>query len=99
MPTYKLIIAGIFCDGSGPKRIKVPEFSETTVAGFYTTRVVEARSDQEAMEMAANSIDEELRAKIGRCKAGYRLEIETCEMIDMSKYEGPRRGFTFFTEE
>lgn len=99
MPTFKFTIAGVFYGADGPKSIAVGEFGGARAAGFYTTRVVDAADEVEAMTLAADSIEDELNETLGKNKGGYRLEFESCDVIERDLYDGPRRGFTFFSEE
>ena len=78
--------------------IDFPELGNATVRGFYTTRIVDADDCDQAGPLAADSIHKELSESFVKA-LGYTLEIESCEDVTGVVDPGPRRGFSFFTEE
>ena len=100
MPIFRLIFVGHFSErDGGPKLVSIPHLDDTSAAGFYTTRIIDAKDCEEAAYLGADSIHEELSGKLGKDGASCSLEIESCEDITGEDYRGPRKGFTFFTEE
>lgn len=100
MPVFQIIAVGHFrgTDG-GPALVGIPELEGARVAGFYTTRVVEADAPRRAMELAADGISDELATFLGRRDNVFELEIESCEELAEDELDSPPRGFTFFSEE
>jgi hypothetical protein len=93
-------LVGYFCTGEGVKRlVSLPEFNYAPVAGFYTTRVVEASTPAAAAELAADSIQRELIESIGEESSACSLEVESCEMIEEDDDTSPTKGFTFFMRD
>lgn len=100
MSLFRLIVLGHFCAGGGAKRlIALPEFESKPVAGFYTTRLVDASDCAEAAELAADSIQKELIDAIGEEASICELEIESCELVDKDDDTLLSKGFTFFASD
>ena len=70
------------------------------VLGFVTTRFVTASSNEEACSLAIDSARQELLALIANNPSNpptFEI-IEVVELKDSDPGDGPRRGFTFYSE-
>lgn len=99
MARYKILFSGEFI-GPLPRKSDAssPSYFENDLAGFYTTRVVRAHNESDAIIKAESHIAEELNELLEINETQYK--IFACRIEVISWYEGfPSKGFTFFTDK
>ena len=95
MPLFQIIAVGTFCPAGKSTNSEFALSSGEMIAGFYTARAVQAKSKNEAIDIAADVIQDDLSEIFDVKKSDYIIEIESVvELSEEPDYVS--RGFTFF---
>ncbi len=81
-----------------------PNTSGAPIVGFYTTRIVKARDETNAVKAAIEATHEELRSlAFDKLNLGQDLKINAEIVSELNFWQfiraKPRRGFTFYPED